>query len=141
VTERGGRQDNNRDAQKLGQADRQKTGRQEENHERDDAGLRARLDKLSSALDAQREADISSEAAKQRQDGSAARSTAKAMSVAIRILSEFIAAIIVGAAIGWGIDRAAGTTPAFLIVFLLLGAGAGFWNVYRIAMKPADLEG
>lgn len=133
MTERGGRQDNNRD--------HQKTGRQEENRERDDAGLRARLDKLSSALDAQREADISSEAAQQRQDGSTARSTAKAMSVAIRILSEFIAAIIVGAAIGWGIDRAAGTTPAFLIVFLLLGAGAGFWNVYRIAMKPADLEG
>ena len=63
------------------------------------------------------------------------------MGLAVRVLSEFVAAVIVGAVIGWGIDRVAGTSPAFLIVFLLMGAAAGFWNVYRIAMKPPGAEG
>jgi ATP synthase protein I len=52
-----------------------------------------------------------------------------------------VAAVIVGAGIGWGIDRAAGTSPAFLIIFLLMGAAAGFWNVYRVAMKPPGSGG
>jgi ATP synthase protein I len=131
VTERGKRQDQNRQQQKPEQE-----RRQDESRERDDEGLRARLDKLSNALDAQREANKSSDAAKSEQDGASARATATAMALAIRILSEFVAAVIVGALIGWGIDRVAGTTPAFLIIFLLMGAAAGFWNVYRIAMKP-----
>jgi ATP synthase protein I len=131
VTERGRRQDQNRQQQKPEQ-----DPRQDQSRERDDEGLRARLDKLSNALDAQREAATSSDVAKTEQDGASARATATAMALAIRILSEFVAAVIVGALIGWGIDRVAGTTPAFLIIFLLMGAAAGFWNVYRIAMKP-----
>jgi len=63
------------------------------------------------------------------------------MGLAVRVLTEFVAAVIVGAVIGWGIDRATGTSPAFLAVFLLLGAAAGFWNVYRIAMERPDREG
>ncbi|HET6378395.1 MAG TPA: AtpZ/AtpI family protein [Methylocella sp.] len=64
------------------------------------------------------------------------------LSLAFRVLSEFVAAVVVGAAIGWGIDRLSGTTPWFLIVFLLFGAAAGFWNVYRIATeKPGGGEG
>lgn len=129
MAERGGRQDENR------QQKREKD--QEGSRERDTEGLRARLDKLSTALDAQAEADKASDAAKLGQDGASAGATAKAMGLAIRILSEFVAAVLVGAVIGWGIDRAAGTTPAFLVVFLLMGAAAGFWNVYRIAMTTA----
>jgi ATP synthase protein I len=136
VTERGRRQDQNRQQQKPEQE-----RRLGESRERDDEGLRARLDKLSNALDAQREAATSSDVAKTEQDGASARATATAMSLAIRILSEFVAAVIVGAGIGWGIDRAAGTSPAFLIIFLLMGAAAGFWNVYRIAMKPPGSQG
>ena len=63
------------------------------------------------------------------------------MGLAFRVLSEFVAAVIVGAFIGWWIDRVAGTTPAFVITFLLMGAAAGFWNVYRIAIKPPGSEG
>ncbi|MGO9234568.1 MAG: AtpZ/AtpI family protein [Methylocella sp.] len=131
MTERERRQDQNRQQQKPEQE-----RRLDESRERDYEGLRARLDKLSNALDAQREAAKSSDAAKSEQDGASARATATAMALAIRILSEFVAAVVVGALIGWGIDRVAGTTPAFLIIFLLMGAAAGFWNVYRIAMKP-----
>jgi ATP synthase protein I len=136
VTERGRRQDQNRQQQKQEQE-----RRLDESRERDDEGLRARLDKLSNALEAQREAAKSSDPAKSEQDGASARATATAMALAIRILSEFVAAVIVGTLIGWGIDRAAGTSPAFLIIFLLMGAAAGFWNVYRIAMKPRGSEG
>jgi ATP synthase protein I len=136
VAERGRRQDENRQHQKHEQE-----RRQDESRESDDEGLRARLDKLSNALDAQSAAAHSSDAAKPDQDGASARATATAMALAIRILSEFVAAVIVGALVGWGIDRTAGTTPAFLIVFLLMGAAAGFWNVYRIAMKPPGTAG
>jgi ATP synthase protein I len=55
-----------------------------------------------------------------------------AISLAFRVMSEFVSAVMVGTAIGWGIDRLAGTSPVFLIIFLLMGAAAGFWNVYRI---------
>ncbi|TPV98972.1 MAG: hypothetical protein USCAAHI_01590 [Beijerinckiaceae bacterium] len=133
MAERGGRQDENRQQKREND--------QEGSRERDTEGLRARLDKLSTALDAQAEADKASDAAKLGQDGASAGATAKAMGLAIRILSEFVAAVLVGAVIGWGIDRAAGTTPAFLVVFLLMGAAAGFWNVYRIAMTPPDKAG
>ena len=133
MAERGWRQDENRQQKREND--------QEGSRERNTEGLRARLDKLSTALDAQAEADKASDAAKLGQDGASAGATAKAMGLAIRILSEFVAAVLVGAGIGWGIDRAAGTTPAFLVVFLLMGAAAGFWNVYRIAMTPPDKAG
>jgi ATP synthase protein I len=116
---------------------------EDESRERESEGLRARLDKLSNALDAQREAHRSSGASGLGQDGAGPSpgSMGNAMGLAFRVLSEFVAAVIVGAFIGWWIDRVAGTTPAFLVVFLLLGAAAGFWSVYRIAMKPPSSEG
>ena len=110
-----------------------------ESRERETEGLRARLDKLSNALDAQRrDGRKSSGASGLGQDGAGPSpgSIGNAMGLAFRVLSEFVAAVIVGAFIGWWIDRLAGTTPAFLVTFLLMGAAAGFWNVYRIAMKP-----
>jgi ATP synthase protein I len=106
--------------------------------ERENEALRARLDKLSNALDAQQR-DASSGARGLGQDAPA--SMGNAMGLAFRVLSEFVAAVIVGAFIGWWIDRVAGTTPAFLVTFLLMGAAAGFWNVYRIAIKPPGPEG
>ncbi len=57
---------------------------------------------------------------------------------AMKISSEFIAGIVVGAVIGWFIDRVAGTSPWGLIVFLLLGFGAGVLNVLRSANYVAD---
>lgn len=37
---------------------------------------------------------------------------------------------LVGVAIGWGLDKWLGTSPWFKLVFLLIGIGAGFLNVY-----------
>lgn len=52
---------------------------------------------------------------------------------ALRLGSEFVAAILVGSAIGWAVDRLLGTGPFGLIVFLLLGFAAGVLNVLRMA--------
>jgi ATP synthase protein I len=127
-------------AERNGQDDHSRQ-KPEASRERDDERLRARLNTLSSALDAQNVADKAAEAAKREPVRILPGSIGNAMSLAVRVLSEFVAAVLVGAVIGWWIDRAAGTSPAFLIVFLLMGAAAGFWNVYRIAMKPPNPEG
>jgi len=124
MPEHGGQQDKNQREQME--------RREDESRERENEGLRARLDKLSNALDAQQR--------NAHESSGAGASMGSAMSLAFRVLSEFVAAVLVGAFIGWWIDRVAGTTPAFLITFLLMGAAAGFWNVYRIAMKPLDSE-
>lgn len=50
---------------------------------------------------------------------------------ALKISSEFIAAILVGLAIGALIDKVAGTSPFGLIIFLFLGFVAGVLNVLR----------
>ena len=42
-----------------------------------------------------------------------------------------VAGLIVGVVIGLLLDRWLGTKPLFLILFFLLGAGAGMMNVYR----------
>lgn len=55
------------------------------------------------------------------------------MAYAFRLSSEFISAILVGAAIGWLIDKLTGSTPWGLIFFLLLGFAAGILNVLRSA--------
>jgi ATP synthase protein I len=134
VAERGGQPDNDQREQAE--------PREDASRERENEALRARLDKLSNALDAQqRDARKSSGASRLGQEGLSPGSIGNAMGLAFRVLSEFVAAVIVGAFIGWWIDRLAGTTPAFLITFLLMGAAAGFWNVYRIAIKPPGSEG
>jgi len=64
------------------------------------------------------------------------------MASALRLSSEFISAVLVGAAIGWGIDRFFGLAPWGMILFLLLGFCAGVLNVLRAAnrMAPSPLE-
>jgi ATP synthase protein I len=139
VAKRGGQPDKGQRVQDERRGDER---REDEGRERENEGLRARLDKLSNALDAQqRNVHESSGAGGLGQDGISPASMGNAMGLAFRVLSEFMAAVIVGAFIGWWIDRVAGTTPAFVITFLLMGAAAGFWNVYRIAIKPPGSEG
>ena len=58
----------------------------------------------------------------------------------LKLSSEFIAGIVVGAMIGWLFDRLLGTSPWGLIVFLLLGFGAGILNVLRETGQVAKRE-
>ena len=52
-----------------------------------------------------------------------------------RLASEFVAGTLVGGLIGYGIDWIFGTLPLGLIVFLLLGFGAGILNMARAANR------
>ncbi len=57
---------------------------------------------------------------------------------AMKLSSEFIAGVAVGAGIGWLIDSMAGTSPWGLIIFLLLGFAAGVLNVLRSVGMVAE---
>ncbi len=97
-----------------------------------DADLARRRDSLSRSLDAEQRERVAAAAPR--------RSDTKGFSLAFRLASEFVAAILVGAAIGWGLDALAGTSPWGMIGFLLLGFVAGVLNVIRSAEKMARLE-
>src|SRR5262245_21454252 len=60
--------------------------------------------------------------------------------VAFRLASEFVAAVLVGAGLGWLLDRLAGTSPFGLIILLLLGFGAGILNMARASQRMANSE-
>lgn len=66
-----------------------------------------------------------------------------AMAKGFRLSTELVAGVIVGAIIGWLIDRLLGVSPWGLIVFLLLGFVAGVLNVMRAAgvVAPSKLPG
>jgi ATP synthase protein I len=82
------------------------------------------------------EAALAGKDAKERQERDAAgrrRENSNGMAYAVKISSEFIAGVVVGAALGWLIDKLFGTGPWGLIIFLLLGFCAGVLNVLRSA--------
>jgi ATP synthase protein I len=68
-------------------------------------------------------------------DGASASPTAdpSAMARGFRLSTELVAGVLVGAGLGWLIDRWLGISPWGLIVFLLLGFAAGVLNVMRVA--------
>ncbi len=53
--------------------------------------------------------------------------------LALRLGADFVAGVILGAALGWGVDRLFGTGPWGMIIFLLLGFAAGILTVLRSA--------
>ena len=57
------------------------------------------------------------------------------MGVGLRVGVEMLSALVVGLAIGWGLDSWLHTKPFLLVLFVLLGGGAGIANVWRL-MAP-----
>ncbi|WP_137934012.1 AtpZ/AtpI family protein [Mesorhizobium comanense] len=55
------------------------------------------------------------------------------VALVFRFASEFVAGVLVGGLIGWGLDWLLGSSPIFLIVFLLGGFGAALTNMVRVA--------
>jgi ATP synthase protein I len=53
------------------------------------------------------------------------------MARGLRLSTELVAGVMVGAAIGWLLDRWLGISPWGFIVFLLLGFAAGLLNLMR----------
>ena len=54
---------------------------------------------------------------------------------AFKISTELIAALVVGVGIGLIVDNYLGTKPFGLIIFFILGAFAGFLNIYRVMRR------
>ena len=52
-----------------------------------------------------------------------------------KISTEIVAALVVGVGLGLLVDNYLGTKPFGLIIFFILGAFAGFLNVYRVMRR------
>ena len=52
-----------------------------------------------------------------------------------KISTEIVAALIIGVGIGLLVDNYFNTKPLGLIIFFILGAFAGFLNVYRVMRR------
>jgi ATP synthase protein I len=106
----------------------------------DEAALSARLGSLDHRLSEIRDSrKIRTDQPEAGSGNGAAR--ASAMARGFRLSSELIAGVVVGAVIGWGIDRLLSTSPWGLIVFFLLGFAAGVVNVMRSAGVAPDRTG
>ena len=57
------------------------------------------------------------------------------VSFGLKISTELVAALVVGGGIGLLVDNYLGTKPFGLIIFFILGAFAGFLNVYRVMRR------
>jgi ATP synthase protein I len=94
-----------------------------------EAALSARLQRLNEGLGQARDrAGLPSDSA-----GADRQATASGYARGFRLSSELVAGVLVGAGLGWLIDRWLSVSPWGLIVFLLLGFAAGVLNVMRSA--------
>ncbi len=90
--------------------------------ERDTESLEARRQRLDAELAARRMPDAP-ETERSRD--------ARGFAMAIKLSSEFIAGVVVGAIIGYLFDRFTGSQPWGMIIFLILGFCAGVLNLLR----------
>jgi ATP synthase protein I len=106
----------------------------------DEAALSARLGSLDQRLSEIRDGR-KIETDQPGAGGGNGSARASAMARGFRLSSELIAGVVVGAVIGWGLDRLLSTSPWGLIVFFLLGFVAGVVNVMRAAGVAPDRTG
>ena len=110
-------------------------------HPLPDRSLPASDDELSRRLnDLDRRLDQARPAPREAAD---APSAAQGMAMGLRLAADFVAGVVVGAALGWGFDRLFDTSPWGLIVLLFLGFGAGVLSMLRTAgmvAKPPGID-
>lgn len=95
-------------------------------HPADEAALSARLRRLGDQLE-----HVAPSRAPNKGPGPAGDPSA--MARGFRLSAELVGGVVVGAMIGWLLDRWLGISPWGLIVFLLFGFAAGVLNVIRSA--------
>ena len=88
----------------------------------------ARLEELERRIRAAREASRPQSRRRPETKGLSAADLAWRMTI------ELVAGMLIGAAMGWGLDGVFGTRPLFLVIFVLLGVAAGM----RTAMRSAE---
>ncbi len=91
--------------------------------------ISSRLKDLGSRIEAEKSQTAAAEKPSMKYQG------ASDYSKGYRLASEFVAGVLVGGLLGFGLDKLFGTLPLFLIVFLLLGFGAGILNMSRSANR------
>jgi len=64
-----------------------------------------------------------------------AESRGTQVAFAMRLATEFVASVIVGAGLGWLLDQWFNTTPLFLLILFGFGTAAGFRNMLRYAAQ------
>ena len=62
-----------------------------------------------------------------------------AMSFGLRAGSQFVSAVVVGAVLGWAIDRWLGTRPFAMLILMVLMFIAAMANVWRTMSKAVDV--
>src|SRR5215468_9263762 len=90
------------------------------------AAFRGRVDELGDKLGkikAQRQADADADLD--------AEMRGRGMAYGMRMAAELVAAVVVGSAIGYGLDRWLGSTPWLFLLFFVLGFAAGVVNLMR----------
>ena len=104
----------------------------------DEAALSARLQRLGERLGQHHHPDRPSE----HDPRQGANADPSALARGFRLSAEFVAGILVGAAVGWLLDRWLGTSPWGMIVLLLFGFAAGVLNMMRAAgaVPPNTLD-
>ncbi len=93
--------------------------------------ISARLHDLDSRLAAEKKQTVQAEKSTAQYQG------ASDYSKGYRLVSEFVAGILVGGLVGYGLDYLFHTLPLFFIIFLLAGFGAGIVNMSRAANRSA----
>jgi ATP synthase protein I len=102
----------------------------------DEAALSARLQRLGEGLERESAKTPADDAGVDR------AATASGYARGFRLSSELVGGVLVGAGLGWLIDRLLGISPWGFIVFLLLGFVAGVLNVMRSAgVVPGSTQG
>lgn len=92
----------------------------------DDDPDQKRLDELGRRIEAVREQQPESKPAPSGR-----------LNVVYRLSTEFVAAVFVGLALGWGFDALTGWRPVGIVLFSMLGIAAAFYNVFRAARQLA----
>jgi ATP synthase protein I len=105
----------------------------------EEAALSARLQSLGERLGQLR----TRRASDTRSNAEESAKNASAFARGFRLSAELVAGVLMGAAIGWLLDRWLGISPWGMIVFLLVGFAAGVLNVVRSAgvVPPNRLDG
>lgn len=98
--------------------------------------LGARLERLNSSL-----SQVRAKGEVPAPKGAADTSSRSGVALAFRLGAEFVSGVLVGAAIGYGVDTFLATTPWGLIVFTLIGFGAGVLNMMRAAGEGPSRKG
>ena len=94
---------------------------------------KARLDELAKRLDA-----LNQEREDKRVRQVRSRSSSGSTALGMRVVTELLAGVFGGLALGWFLDNWLGTSPWLLFLMLALGMVTAFRNVVRLSGQKED---